>query len=70
MRDVVILFLGGYLGVVYSEMFAALKSAHPPTFMGYLVAHGLSMVLGFFILMIILWGFQRMGWVRVPETLR
>ena len=69
MRDVVILFLGGYLGVAYSEIFAQLKSTSPPTLFGYVGAHVLSMIFGFAILMVILWVFQWRGWVRVPEEL-
>jgi len=67
-RDVVILFLGAYLGVAYSEIFAYAKSTSFPT-LGYLGAHAGLMILGFFVLLIILIAFERLGWVVVPRKL-
>jgi len=68
LRDIVLLFLGAYLGVVYSEMFAGFK-ATSHTALEYVGAHIVSMVFGFIILVLILKIFQRLGWVTVPREL-
>ena len=68
MRDVSFLFLGAYLGVIYSEIFAYFKSISQNT-VQYVMAHICAMAVGFAVFVIILKLLERLGWVVVPRQL-